>query len=1486
MANRVKRNRQRERAKRVTGSSVTGTVVADVARREPDWSAWAGPDGELGQEIRRENTSTLKSYLAKPTLIAEHAGSERYWAQSGYASRQLSELVQNSVDQVTLAQGGRVEVVLSDRYLYCGDSGEPVTPAGVKALLRDFGSSKTGQNLFGRFGLGFKSLLRVSDTIDFLSRPGSFRFDREWSRERLASSGIRFDDANCPAMRLTRPIRPRQSADDDAVLSRLMTGSTNIVRAKLRSGEYERLAKQMEAFQPEFLLLVDHVSELILTDLVTGESPTRFEVSNDGRYHMLNGDGTRWLRFDANHELSESARANRGVSDEEGTVKVTWVVRSDTDRARRTFWDLFPTRTYSDVSGIINAKWELGADRSNLEVHEANDELIEVAAELVASNLRELSSDADPARHLDALPPRRDDIRSDHGRLLRDAIFKRLVDREILPNKHGKLRRASEVKYPPSELESGGWELALKVYEDSRFSNPDTLHRAATTRERWSRVREVVRGEGLDHHGTRISEWLEDLTQGRKGIDAVGASRDSVQVAARLPDNLWTPVNLGRIFFTESEVWRKLDEVFLPNREGDLQGDPATLIHHDLADDEGTRDVLRKLGVPELDKEQLFLKALGTYRSAPFELWQRASSLPTQRVVDLITENLPDYQVKLRANTEDGEWRPLNATMLEGDICRPDESPSVCVNTRVHEHHVDVLRALGISEVPRAVWDLRLEPKFKSYEEDMKSKFRAEYPKGTGTPHVGQLQFEKTTGIGPISVIENLDHEGPARLTEYLLRNKETFSRWTMKHTRGQSPKPPKDFENLTLHLLREYGVIDGGDGARVPLSEASEHPSVLRRLRELPTWSLIKEAFELRDEVEECVAWDAEPAEPLVEVWPGLNEVRDPDKLNYQVVKCAIIAVNGEPDHGREHYREGNIAFVVMGDKNVELERTVACLDLKLTPDELKRVLSRERRVEEEKSRVRALGTDAERLLRIVGRPALERELPLSLREFKAQRGEVLSDLDVANLAISTYRSDTLRRFRHQLGFPNAPSHWRGGQLVVDFVESLGFPTEWAGMPDDRPMGSEHIIGPERIPNLFEYQRKIVDSTIEMIANRNSSDANRRGLICLPTGGGKTRVAVQAIVEEARDRGLTQDVLWIADREELLEQAIDSFKQIWRCIGPENRTLTVSRLFGGRDQPSDVNNTHVVIATINTLSRRLESEAVARSMVGRFGIIVYDEAHHAIAPEWRRVLRHFGLDRRGGLDAPLLLGLTATPYRGRNVEETEELAAFFSHNRLERGAFSPDAADDLEEAVRLLQSPRHQVLAVVDHKTIPGVDLELEEDEMREAAQFNYRRLPARAERRLAHNHIRTEGIIKEYEDLIGSKSEPWPTLIFAISVDHAMTIAAELSDRNVDAAWISSETDKGVRRRLVERYRLGEVKVLVNHGIFREGFDAPGTRCVIIARPVYSPNAYFQMIGRGMRGPRSGGNRDCLIIDVEDNILQFENKLAYTEEEWLWRR
>ncbi len=76
----------------------------------------------------------------------------------------------------------------------------------------------------------------------------------------------------------------------------------------------------------------------------------------------------------------------------------------------------------------------------------------------------------------------------------------------------------------------------------------------------------------------------------------------------------------------------------------------------------------------------------------------------------------------------------------------------------------------------------------------------------------------------------------------------------------------------------------------------------------------------------------------------------------------------------------------------------------------------------------------------------------------------------------------------------------------------------------------------------------------------------------------------------------------------------------------------------------------------------------------------------------------------------------------------------------------------------------------------------------------------------------------------------------------------------------------------------------MLVNYGVLTTGFDAPETRALIVARPVYSPGLYQQMIGRGLRGPLNGGTERCLIVNVADNVAEYGEALAFTRFEHRW--
>ena len=267
----------------LTKSRRAGLLMVNNKNGLPPADGWAGPNGALGTHIANESKRTLKAYDKQPYLVDEHANSEEDTARGGYAHRQLFELVQNSADALAgVPAGGRIEIRLTEAYLYCADDGEPIDCKGVTALMFSHMSPKRGTREIGRFGLGFKSVLGVTDAPEFFSRSGSFRFDRTRSQKRIGQFVP--DAERYPALRLPDPIDPSEYRAKDDTLSKLMEWATNIVRLPLKPEAVDDLGRQMRSFPPEFLLFVKHVRQLTLNGSQS-EIDRTLELENvDGEY--------------------------------------------------------------------------------------------------------------------------------------------------------------------------------------------------------------------------------------------------------------------------------------------------------------------------------------------------------------------------------------------------------------------------------------------------------------------------------------------------------------------------------------------------------------------------------------------------------------------------------------------------------------------------------------------------------------------------------------------------------------------------------------------------------------------------------------------------------------------------------------------------------------------------------------------------------------------------------------------------------------------------------------------------------------------------------------------------------------------------------------------------------------------------------------------------------------------------------------------------
>ena len=267
--------------------------------------------------------------------------------------------------------------------------------------------------------------------------------------------------------------------------------------------------------------------------------------------------------------------------------------------------------------------------------------------------------------------------------------------------------------------------------------------------------------------------------------------------------------------------------------------------------------------------------------------------------------------------------------------------------------------------------------------------------------------------------------------------------------------------------------------------------------------------------------------------------------------------------------------------------------------------------------------------------------------------------------------------------------------------------------------------------------------------------------------------------------------------------------------------------------------------------------------------IVLVDEAHTSISPTYTKL---FDWLKRGARQRDrVLLGLSATPYRGNNEDQTKTLVNRYDSNLLTDGILGDDPYRTLQDM---------GILARVRHEELDGMVLRPSKSATRsdaEATHFDDYRIDLSE---VAGDQRRNEQILSHIEELPADTT----ALVFAASVQHAEVLAAVLAGSGISSASVAAYTPSAERRRLIERFRAGDVRILTNYNVLSQGFDAPKVGAVYVTRPTFSPNRYQQMIGRGLRGPKNGGSQEVLIVNVRDNIEAFGTQLAFTHFNKLW--
>ena len=424
------------------------------------------------------------------------------------------------------------------------------------------------------------------------------------------------------------------------------------------------------------------------------------------------------------------------------------------------------------------------------------------------------------------------------------------------------------------------------------------------------------------------------------------------------------------------------------------------------------------------------------------------------------------------------------------------------------------------------------------------------------------------------------------------------------------------------------------------------------------------------------------------------------------------------------------------------------------------------------------------------------------------------------------------------------------GSSFARDISSALGLSEFLLEAVESRP-AVESIEPYEPLFPLLDYQTEVKQKCIALIAS-GAKDL----LIQMPTGAGKTRTAMEVIVDLVERADIFKkgdSVIWLAHTEELCEQAIESFISVWTTRGTSN--AHVVRLWGGYSPPQDQLGGGLIVAGTSRIhAMRSSNQAAFKELAERATIVVVDEAHRALAPTVEAQINSLR-----NSPTTLLIGLSATPARrtGPSAENTA-LARMFGNNLVapELGA---DPIHELRQRGVLSELERIE-LRYSDAKDLDesaGDSIANEEDDLPESVLTV---LAASVDRNIA--------IIEALEKRVLSTG---PAIVFCCSIYHAELLGAALRLRGIRAATVDCKMRRGLRRSVIHKFSSGDIDVLLNYGVLSTGFDAPNVQTVVIARPTRSMILYSQMLGRGLRGPMMGGTKSCTLIDVRDHLGRF---------------
>jgi len=1576
------------------GARSMGVVM--VVRQ--DWT----PDVGLAQEVEKQFDRAIASYQANPNLITEHANHEESIRVGGYANRTLLELVQNAADALSGGSlnhfgAGRVEIVLDmqSATLYCANAGRPFSKSGLTAIAHAHLSGKRGDEI-GRFGLGFKSVLAVTDAPQVFSRSVSFEFNS--AEARAAIVGVGAPVKRLPILRTATLIDAGSVIEEDPVLAELAEWAVTIVKLP-RASNLERLKREIHEFRSELLLFVTDVREVRLR--VIGAEEEAFSTSHTSRdlggsrfrIEGPDGSGNEWVVGSQMHSPSHQARVEVGEAVSRDQVKVTVAMPiGNTRRKIGEFWSYFPLQDKTSASALFNAPWSVNDDRTTLLKNTYNREILTTLSDIFVEMLPGVASTEDPAAHLEYMPARGREVLSFGDDVLCSFVPRIAAQLEIIPDATGRRRIAKDLR-PLDFRISGASERDHQEWINSPNTAPNVPHwRCYANQQRVARLRQLcilsVASDNLDINARDEKRALEAmpsrgiltwLREWAEGNDPSSAANAFTFVVLHL--NI-EGIEAARVIPTTGEMCSLKDRsnVFL-RRVDDVDIESARFVAADFLAITGIEEKLRRHGFRDLDPLAILRARLN--KLAPTsngddltKFWDAVFDVSVSDAVKMVSRGKRGY---VKVPTCDGRWlwpsQVLDIDGLGGEFGKYLLDKGRCAPRVAHE--------IGVIYGPVKEYSTEDEVFFEEYCGWVKDFLNNR--RGPGEREIERIEFAENTGPGPFSVLIMLRDAGASeqireKWTTQLLRfddepwtvedldSGQTYRvasplRWAVDHagvldsTRGwKSPRKivsaglvefedllplyrgprhvedvlelPRELANVPPDVLREALeaelfpprvkdhtltafviaasriVFPQGHPSRIPARvgkgvESRRPDSVyIATTDEEQRFLAARQKPYLRAESDDvsalvelvgcCRFQDSfsfsmliegrQDDERIIDLYAGLRSTYVADKvMNATVAKAVHLAKrvtteDGVEDQSLDWHLDG-FALIVradLGERRV-LEIINEAFGLKLSNAELSGVLQEglDQLLEQQRQAAKAAVTDADRLEVFFGDDTLREALPTGLWAALEAQGLVDDASSVAELFLTVYGSDSIRllaeQFRNE-GYTDVPANWAGGAPTIAWLRRMGFGAEYAGRRNQRQDDEFVVPGAVKLNPLHTFQKEISTRLRDVLTLKEANGNSLKAMVELPTGAGKTRVATETVLRLFISGALRGPMLWIAQSAELCEQAVQTVITVWRGLGDE-RPLTIGRLWENNSVHEPDTEFSVIVATDAKLDVILDSSEYA--WLSSASAVIVDEAHRAgSSPRYTRILRWLGVDGRSWKRP--LVGLSATPFKGSvgDGTQTKELAARFGHRKIK--AFEGD------NAYRELS--RMGVLARVQHEVLPGVDVALNAGELDNVRR--QRKLEPQVLDRIGRDQARMEVLVNH----IMRQDPEWPILVFTPNVLSAQVLAATLRYRKVEAASVSGQTGRQERRDIIERFKSGELRVLANCDLLIQGFDAPGVRALYIARPTFSPSAYIQMAGRGLRGPENGGKEECLIVDIADNFGAVNDFLGYREYEELW--